>query len=217
MHEIGSEAVLGQRQQARPAPRRAPRARCAARGRRDAALARDPVDPLGELLVEVVDGREAARGEERRGGGTGSRRSTLPFSLPRYGAQGLRREVVVAGELEEARDGTGRGRPDPLEHDALEVVVEDPRGTPPSVSEREHVAAQEALERLVEREAREQRARPRQHEHEAATASASPCRSGSCRSWPQSTCACSPGSVSRRRNASPPPPAGRRGRNGARA
>ncbi len=56
---------------------------------------------------------------------------------------------------------------DPLDDDALQVVVQDPAGDPAERLERERVAAQEGLEGLVEREPRVHRARPRQHEHEA--------------------------------------------------
>src|SRR5260370_25778273 len=54
----------------------------------------------------------------------------------------------------------------PLEHDGLEVVVENGPWNPQRL-ECVDVAAQKALERLVEREARVHRARPRQHEDEA--------------------------------------------------
>ncbi len=56
---------------------------------------------------------------------------------------------------------------DALEHDALQVVVEQGPRNAPECGERLDMAAHEALQRLVEREAREDRARPRQNHHEA--------------------------------------------------
>ena len=56
---------------------------------------------------------------------------------------------------------------DALEDDALQIVVEDGAGHALERGEGLDVPAQEALERLVEGEARVAGARPRQHEHEA--------------------------------------------------
>jgi hypothetical protein len=77
-----------------------------------------------------------------------------------------RREVVVVGTLEDLRVEADV-LADSLDNDALEVVVEDPERDAAERLEHEGVAEQERLERLVEGEAREYRARPRQHEHEA--------------------------------------------------
>jgi DNA-binding NtrC family response regulator len=74
--------------------------------------------------------------------------------------------VVMAGKLEqtwvEADDVA-----DPLEHGGLQVVVENGARYAIERDEGGVVAAQKALERLVENEAGEERPRERQHHHEA--------------------------------------------------
>src|SRR5690606_15852065 len=77
-----------------------------------------------------------------------------------------RLEVVVPCELEDAivKPHVLAGS---LEHDALEVVVEDDTRHAAEVLERLGVSAQEALHRLIEREPREHRAAEREHHHEA--------------------------------------------------
>src|SRR5678815_5637247 len=77
----------------------------------------------------------------------------------------LGRKAVVTGEVEDARMEPDVVA-DALEHDALEIVVQDLARRTAERLEREHVATHERLERGVEHEPRVHRTRPREHEHE---------------------------------------------------
>ena len=122
-------------------------------------------DPVGQLRVEVGHGGEGARGEERVAEEADHALDAALF-IPAGHRAGLGGEVVVAGELEQARMEADVIA-DALEDDALQVVVEDDAGHAPERGEGLDVAAQETLERLVEGEARVTGARPGEHEHEA--------------------------------------------------
>ena len=120
--------------------------------------------PAPELGVEVGDIAEAARGKEAVPEEAQLALDPSLLVAPADGT-GAGEEVVVAGELEQARMEFD-GAPLAGEHRALEVVVEEhPRGAL-EVGEGLDVAAQEALERLVEREEHVDRARPGQHHDE---------------------------------------------------
>src|SRR6266545_3073202 len=131
----------------------------------DVALVCDVLDPAVELPVEIDKRAEGAGGEERFPEVPDTALDTALLVAACHG-DGLRREVVVAGELEDAVMKTDEVAL-ALEDDAFQVIVEDgPRNAaePPECFD---VAAQEALERLVEREAREGRPRPGEDQHEA--------------------------------------------------
>ena len=125
----------------------------------------DALDPVGELLVEVVDGGEPARGEEAVAQVL-DRALHLALLVAAVRRARHRREVIVPGALEDLRVEADV-LADAFDDDALEVVVEDPPRHAAEPLECQGVAAQERLEGLVEREARVHRARPRQHQHEA--------------------------------------------------
>jgi hypothetical protein len=122
-------------------------------------------DPLRELPIEGLDRREAPRREER---------VTEVLDHPLHAAfliaaghgAGLRGEMVVAGELEQPRV-EANVRAGPLEDDAFQVVIQQGPRAPAQRGERLDVAAEEALQRLVEGEARVDRAGPGEHEDEA--------------------------------------------------
>ena len=130
-----------------------------------APLVRDRVAPVRELRVEIVEVAERARGEEGV-----AQVLDLPLDLALFvGARrraGPGREVIVPGELEEARMKVNRAAL-AIEHRALEIVVDQDPGTAAQGVDGLDVAAQKALERLVEREDRVDRARVAEHEHEA--------------------------------------------------
>ena len=91
--------------------------------------------------------------------------------------------MIVAGELQQPRMKANR-RALAFEDRALQVVVHQGPRAPPKRVKGLDVAAQKALERLVEREEREEGARVRQDHHEARTAGACRGRCGSCQSCP---------------------------------
>ena len=104
--------------------------------------------------------------------------------------------MIVAGQVEHARVEADVIA-DALEDDALQVVVEDRAGHALQRGEGLDVAAQEALERLVQGEAgvagaRDQDSTRTKHERRRG---AEPTRTVP--KLPQSTWPCSPGSVSR--------------------
>ena len=129
------------------------------------ASALDLVEPRRELLVEILDGTKRSGLEE---GLAQVAHATLDAPLlvaTRDGAR-LGGEVVVPGELEDARVEADEFAA-ALEDGALQVVVQDRPRHAAERFERGDVPAQEALGRLVEVEAGEQRARPREHHEEA--------------------------------------------------
>jgi hypothetical protein len=132
---------------------------------RQGARVGDVADPAGELAVEVVERAEAPGGEE----GVAEvldHPLDLALLVRAIRRAGLGRVVIVPGQLEHARVEADVIA-DAVEDDALEIVVEDrPRDAPQS-REGFDVAAQEALQRLVQGEAGVDGARPRQHEDEA--------------------------------------------------
>ena len=86
-------------------------------------------DPLGELGIEVVDGGEAARGEERVAEVLDHPLDAAFLVAAGDGAR-LRGEVVVAGKLEQARVEADV-LAESLEDDAFQVVIEQDAGMPP--------------------------------------------------------------------------------------
>ncbi len=125
----------------------------------------DRLDPGGELRVEVVDGGERA-GVEERVAQVANGPLDLPLLVSPVGRARLGGEVVVARQLEQAwmeADGIAL----PLQHSRLEVVVEQSARHAAEPLEGAHMAADEALQGLVEGEAREHGARPAQHHDEA--------------------------------------------------
>src|SRR2546428_2065706 len=79
---------------------------------------------------------------------------------------GLGREVIVPGQLEQARMEADVIA-DPLQDDALEIVVQEGPRHPAERGEGFDVAPQETLQRLIQGEARVHGAGPREHEDEA--------------------------------------------------
>src|SRR3972149_4596865 len=111
------------------------------------------------------------------GGGEASRREeavaqvldralNLTLFIPPVWGTGFWRVVIVAGEIEDSRMKADVV-PGALQDDALQVVVENGPGDAVKRIERLDVPAQEALHRLVEREASVDRPRPGEHHHEA--------------------------------------------------
>ncbi len=127
--------------------------------------AQAPAVPLGELGIEVVDRAEGPGREEGVAQVLDHPLHAAFFIAAGHGA-GLRGEVVVAGELEQPRVEA-----DVLavafEDDAFQVVVQEHSRHAPQGGEGLDVAAEKALERLVEGEARVDGAGPGEHEHEA--------------------------------------------------
>jgi hypothetical protein len=103
---------------------------------------------VGELSVEVVDGGEAARGEERVAEVL-DRPLDAAFLIAAGDGARLRGEVVVAGELEQA-GVEADVLAEALEDDAFQVVVEQDAGDAAQGGEGFDVAAEKALQRLVE-------------------------------------------------------------------
>ena len=162
-----------------------------------AALGGQARAPLRGLGVEPVEIGDRAPGEERPADILDG-----PLDAPLLVAAGdgdrPRLEAVVGGEREQRRMEAD-GVPAPLEHRALEVVVEqDPRTGLPG-EEGRLVAAQEILHARVEEEAQEDLARPAQHHHEGHQRAQRGTDLAACRSAPSRPGACSPGSVRRRR------------------
>src|SRR5439155_26167774 len=119
----------------------------------------------GELRVEIGERGDTAGGEE----GVAevlNRPLDLPFLVAAVGRARLGGEVVVPRELEEPgveADVIAL----PLEDDAFQIVVQEGARHAADGREGLDVAAEKALERLIEGEAGVERPRPRQHEHEA--------------------------------------------------
>ncbi len=124
-----------------------------------------PVDPRVELGVEVVDGVERACGKEGFAKIAYAPLHAPLFVATRHGA-GLRREVVVTGEVEDPGVESNEV-PLTLEHRALQVVVEDGARDTAEGVEGGEVTPEEALGGLVEIEAGEERTTPRQHHQKA--------------------------------------------------
>ncbi len=124
------------------------------------------LDPRPELLVEIVDVIEATCSEEGVAkilNGT----LDLPLLVASIRSTRLRREVVVTRKLEQTRV-VPHMLTVALEHDALEIVVQERAWDAAELLEGKSVAVHEALELLIEREVGVHGARPAEHEYEAA-------------------------------------------------
>ena len=117
----------------------------------------DVVAPAEELGVDVVEVAEGACGEE---GVAQVLDLALDLALVVSASRGAGagREVIVAGELEQAGMKLHRGAA-AVEHGAAEIVVHEVAGDATERVEGVDVSAEEALERLVEGEERGERAR----------------------------------------------------------
>ena len=93
-------------------------------------------------------------------------RSTFPFSFAAGRRTGAGRNVRVPRELEQAWVKLNRRAPS-IEHSTAEIVVHQGPGTPVQRLEGGDVPAEETLERLVQREQREESPRVAQDHHEA--------------------------------------------------
>ena len=89
-----------------------------------------------------------------------------PLFIPAGHRARLRGEVIVAGELKQA-GVEANVLAEPFEDDAFQVVIQQGPRDPAHGRERLDVAAEEALQRLVEGEAGVDGAGPGEHEHEA--------------------------------------------------
>ena len=122
------------------------------------------VAPVDELGIQIVHIPERPRREERVAQ-VADRPFDAAFFPGRRDRAGTRDEVVVPAQLEQARveaDGVAL----PFEDGAFQVVVEDDSRHALKRGKRLDVAAQEALERLVQSEDGMQRPRPAQDQHE---------------------------------------------------
>ena len=122
-------------------------------------------DPGRELRVQIGDGGERARREERVAEEADEALDTALLIAARDRTR-LGGVVGVTGELEPV-GMKADVIPHALEHDAFQIVGEDDAGHAAEGGEGLDMAAQETLEGLVEREARVRRPRPGQHQHEA--------------------------------------------------
>ena len=125
----------------------------------------DVVPPAAKLRVEVV---EVAKGPGRKE--RVPEVLDLALDFPLLIAAGRRtgpgHKVRVPRELEQAGMKLNRRAP-PIKHSAAEIVVDQGPGTPAQRLEGGDVSAEEALERLVQREEREEGARVAEDHHEA--------------------------------------------------
>ena len=130
-----------------------------------APLMGDVVPPAAKLRVEVV---EVAKGPGRKE--RVPEVLDLALDFPLLIAAGRRtgpgRKVIVPRELAQAGMKLNRRAP-PIKHSAAEIVVDQGPGTPAQRLEGGDVSAEEALERLVQREEREEGARVAEDHHEA--------------------------------------------------
>jgi hypothetical protein len=140
------------------------------RGHGPGRIAGDPpgvghrVAPLGELGIQVVHVAEGPRREERVAQ-VADRAFDAAFFPGRPDGTGAGHAVIVPAQLEQARveaDGVAL----PLEDGAFQVVVQDDAGHTPQRLKGLDVAAQAALERLVQGEDGVERPRPAQDQHE---------------------------------------------------
>ena len=119
-----------------------------------APLMRDVVPPAAKLGVEVVEVAKRPGRKERV-----AEVLDLALDFPLLIAAGRRTgagcEVIVPRELEQTRVKLNRRAP-PIEDGTAEVVVHQGPGTPAQGLEGRDVPAEEALERLVQREEREE-------------------------------------------------------------
>lgn len=165
LHEIAGEGMLWERQEELLFLLEGVADRPAIRILWARACRSDALGPVDDLLVEVGDTREGTGGEE----GVAKvldRALDLALLVAAIGSAWLGREVIVPGELEDPRIESDV-LADALEDDALEVVVEErPRHAAEGLKG-EDVAPGEALGRLVEDKAGEDRAREAEHHHEA--------------------------------------------------
>ena len=126
-------------------------------------LMRDLVAPAPKLRVQIVDIDKRARGKEGV-----AQVLDLPLDLPLLIAAARRtrprREVIVPGELEQPRMKPNRGA-GAFEDGAAQIVVDQGAGDARPGGKGLDVAAQKTLERLIDREEREDGARVREHHH----------------------------------------------------
>ena len=162
-HQVRLEGVFGQGQETRAFFREGLGHR-AGGVTRHAPGVRDRVPPLDELGVQIVQIAERAGPEEAVPEVANGPLHAAFLVAARRGA-GPRDEVRVAAELQEARVKADRV-PLPLQDRAAEVIVEHGPRHPAKRRERLHVAAEEALQRLVQGEDRVQRPRPAQDQDE---------------------------------------------------
>ena len=129
-----------------------------------APLMGDRVAPLDKLRMQVVEVAEGPGGEEGV-----AQVLDLPLDLALLiGARGRARtgrEVIVAGQLQQARMKVDRAAL-AIEHRGFQIVVLDRARAAAQRGEGLDMPAQEALERLIEREDRVDRARVAEHQHE---------------------------------------------------
>ena len=128
-------------------------------------LMRDLVAPAPKLRVQIVDIDKRARRKE----GVAQVLDLaldLPLLIGAARRARPRRKVIVPGELEQPRVKPNRGA-GALEDGTAQVVVDQgPRDARPRL-EGLDMAAQKTLERLIDREEREDGARVREHHHKA--------------------------------------------------
>src|SRR6202044_1553047 len=125
----------------------------------------DALDPVVQLGIEIVEGAECAGGEEGIAQ-VADGALDASFLISAGGGHRPWGKVVVACKLEQTGIETN-DVPHALEHGGFQVVVEKAARHPSERGEGGVMAAEEALERLVENEAGEERSREGQHHHEA--------------------------------------------------
>lgn len=125
---------------------------------------RDPIGPVGELAIEVLDGGEPPRREEAVAQVL-DRALDLALLVTAVRGARHRREVVVAGALEDLR--VKRMCSPTRSTTTLFKLSYRMRRRPRRGFRTRGMAEQERLECLVERAPREHRTRPRKHEDEA--------------------------------------------------
>ena len=126
---------------------------------------RDLVAPAAKLGIEIVGIAKGPRRKERMAEVLDlSLDLALLIAAPRRTRLG--REAVVPGQFQQARMKLNRRAPS-IEDRAPQVVIHQRTGDPPEGVERRDMASEKTLERLVEGEEREERARVAQHHHEA--------------------------------------------------
>ena len=129
-----------------------------------APLMGDVVPPAAKLGVEVVEVTKRP-GRKERVAEVLDLALDFPLLIAPSRRTGPGREVIVPRELEQARVKLNRRAP-PVEHGTAEIVVDQGPGTAAQGREGRDVPTQEALERLVQREEREEGARVAEDHHE---------------------------------------------------
>ena len=161
-HQFGLEGMRGQRQEPRLLCREDLRDRLVAvLGMR--TLMRDLVPPALKLRVEIVDIAKRPRREEGIPE-VPDLALDLALLISARRRTGSDRKMIMPRELEQARVEADRG-PLALKHGGLEIVVHQGSRDAQHV-EGLDMPAEKALECLVQREVREERARVREDHHE---------------------------------------------------